>query len=115
MPVVLRKLAERAFRLAGLRQDASFDDDLGMRRYADPVGPAFDHFNRLAEQRAGDLHFVIVERDDRLRSQNAGRVHPDHHRDLQRVAGCLGDAEIVPGVARQQQDADASGPLTWQR
>ena len=108
-PVILRKLAERAFRLADLRQDASFDDDFRMRGYADPVGPALDHFDRLAEQRAGDLHFVVIERGDRLRRQNAGRVHADHQRDLQRLAGLLGHAEIMPGMARQQQDADAVG------
>ena len=59
-----------------------------------------------AEQRAGDFHFVVIERSDRLRRQNAGGMHADHQRDLQRLAGLLGHAEIMPGVPRQQQDAD---------
>ena len=82
-PVILRKLAERTFGLAHLRQDTAFDHDLRMRRHTHPVGAAFDHFDRTAEQRAGDFHFVAVERRDRLRSENAGRMHADHQRDLQ--------------------------------
>src|SRR4029077_18008471 len=77
-PVILRKLAERPLGLANLGQNAALDDDFGMRRHAYPVGAAFRHFHRPAEQRAGDLHFVLVERSDRLRSQNAGRMHADH-------------------------------------
>ena len=105
----MRKLAERPLGLADLRQDAAFDDDFRVCGHADPVGPAFDHFDGAAEQRAGDFHFVLVECCDRLRSQNAGRMHADHERDLQRLAGFLGHAEIMQGVPGQQQYTDAVG------
>ncbi len=107
--VILRKLAERTLGLAHLRQDAAFDHDLRMSGHADLVGPAFDHFDRPAEQRAGDFHFVVIERRDGLRSQNAGGMHADHQRDLQRLAGLFGHAEIMSRMPRQQQDADAVG------
>ena len=105
----MRKFAERAFRLADVRQDAAFDDDFGMGGNPNPIGPAFDHLHRLAQQRAGDLHFVFIERGDGLRRQNAGGMHTDHQRDLQRLSCPLGDPEIMLGVARQQQNADAIG------
>jgi len=36
-------------------------------------------------------------------------MHADHERDLQRLAGFLGDAEIMQGVPGQQQNANAVG------
>ena len=107
--VILRKLAERPLGLAHLRQDPAFDHDLRMGGHADLVGPAFDHFNRPAEQRTGDFHFVVIECRDRLGSQNAGGMYADHQRDLQRLASLFGHAEIMLGMPRQQQDADAVG------
>ena len=109
-PIILRELAERPFGLAHLRQDTAFDDDFRMRRHPHPVGAAFDHLDRTVEQRAGDFHFVAVECRDRLRSQNAGRMHADHERDFEAFAGFLGHPEIMQGVPGQQQDADAIGP-----
>ena len=38
LAVILREFAERAFRLAHLRQQAAFDHDLGVGRHADFVG-----------------------------------------------------------------------------
>src|SRR3984957_9390580 len=108
--VILRKLTERPLRLADLRQDTAFDHDLRMRGHAHAVGAALDHFDRTAEQRAGDFHFVAVERGDRLRSENAGRMHADHQRDLQTFAGLLSHPEIMQRVPGQQQDADTDGP-----
>ena len=109
-PVILRELAERPFGLADLRQDAAFDHDLRMRGHAHAVGTALDHFDWPAEQRTGDFHFVAVERGDRLRSENAGRMHADHERDLQTFAGLFGHPEIMQGMPGQQQDADTVGP-----
>jgi len=106
-PVILRKLAERPLGFANRRQNAALDDDLRMRRHTHPVGPAFDHFDRPAKQRAGDFHLVLVKRRDRLRRKNAGRMHPDHERDLKRLARLLGHSEIVLGVARQEQYPDS--------
>jgi len=36
-------------------------------------------------------------------------MHADHQRDLQRLAGLFGHAEIMPGMPRQQKDPDAVG------
>ena len=107
--IILRKLAKRPLRLADFRQDAAFDHDLRMGGHANRIGSAFDHFDRLAEQRAGDFHFIVIERRNGLRRQNAGRMHADHQRDLQRFAGFLRHAEIMSRVPRQQQHADAIG------
>ena len=106
-PVILREFAERTLGLANLRQDAALDHDFCMRGHADPVGPAFDHFDRLAEQGAGDFHFVLVEGRDGLRSENARRMHAYDERNFQRLAGFLGHAEIMQGMSGQEQHTDA--------
>jgi len=98
-PIILRKFAERPFGLANPRQDTALDHDFRMRRHPHTVGAAFYHFDRTVEQRARDFHFVVVECCDRLRSQNAGRVHPDHKCDLETIAGLLGHPEVMQGCA----------------
>ena len=74
--VILRKFAERTFRLADFRQDAALDDDFGMGRNPNAIGPAFDHLHRPAQQRTGNLHFIFIERGDGLRRQHAGGCTP---------------------------------------
>ena len=84
--------------------------DLGMGRHADLVGQAFHHVERPAEQRAGDIHLVFIERGNRLRGQNQAGCTPITSAISSAVACALGHAEIMPGMARQQQHADAVGP-----
>ena len=106
--VVLRKLAERAFRLAHVGQDAALDDDLGFGRHAHVAGPAFDHRQRPAVQRARDFQFVVVERGDRLRRQQRQRIDADHDGNVERlVRPASAIWKNMLGMARQQQHAEA--------
>src|SRR5271156_643583 len=98
--VILRELAKRPLGLADLRQDAAFDHNLRMRGHAYAIGAALHHFDRTAEQRTGNFHFVAVERGDGLRGENASRMHADRQRDLQTFAGLLGHPKIMQRVPR---------------
>ena len=107
--VGLREFAERPFRLAHARKEASFDHDLGFGRHADVAGQALHHRQRPALQRARDLKLVVIDRHDRLRGQQGQRIDADHDRGLERLTGLLGHAVERKGVARQHQHAETVG------
>ncbi len=107
--IVLRKLAERTFRFTHLGQNAALDHDFRMRRNPDLAGPALHHLDRTAKQCAGDVHFVFIKRGNCLRRQDARRMHSDHQRDLQGRTGVFSHLEVMLGVPRQQQHANAIG------
>ena len=71
LAVILRELAERTFRLAHARQQPAFDHDLGVGRHAQVAGQAFDHGERPAVQRAGDLE-LVDSRSARSPARRAG-------------------------------------------
>ena len=77
LAVILRKLAERTFRLAHAGQEAALDHDLRLRRHPQFAGQAFDHRERPPVQRARDLELVDVDRGDRLRGEQRERIDAD--------------------------------------
>ena len=106
LAVILRKLAERAFHLAHVRQHPAFDHDFGFGRHTQIAGHAFDHRQRRAMQRAGERQFVEVDRGDGLRCQQRQRIDTDDDGDVERLAGAFRHVEERISVARQDQRAE---------
>ena len=104
--VILGEFAEWSLRLAHTGQDSSFDYDFRVRGNAHRIGPAFHDVHRHAEQRTGNRHFVLIQRGDRLRGKQQGRMSADDDRDFQRLPLFFRDAIVGERVARKQQDAD---------
>ena len=110
LAVILRKLAERAFRLAHARQEAAFDHDLGLGRHANVAREALHHRQRPPLQRARDLQLIAIDRGDGLRGEQGQRIDADDHGGFERLAALFRHLEEHVGMAWQQQHAEPVWP-----
>ena len=91
-------LAERPFGLAGPRQQPALDDDFGVGRHQHIHGAAAAEAQRLAQQRAGQVVFILADAQLGRAGQHHRRMRADHHCDLQVTPRQLGAAVVIPGV-----------------
>ena len=93
------ELAERRFRLEIFSGDAAFDHQLGMRGHMQVDGLAFDQFERLADQRAGDGIFLDAIGRARAGEMRQHRRAADHERGLDIFVAAL--AHHGPNASRR--------------
>ena len=87
--VVAGPLAERTFGDAVLRIDRAFECDLSVRRDRQPGLRPEDHLDRLAEQAARHVVFVLAVRHLDAGEREQQRMHAGDHRDRAALAALV--------------------------